>query len=177
MLRSPDITKHREMISGSNERETVGAPPGQTQLEPPRCPEPGCPSTLVVQNGSYSTKTRGLVRRFSCRDCGCSWKRWEKASCLFDGSRFVASEDSGLQGFALVALGLPLAQVEGLMRRKAETIRDQLVRSFKKKGVWDRIVELLVSRYNVGPEEVKSLSSLMVQIESGTASFHSVYRS
>lgn len=126
---------------GAESKNRDPSPPGQDGLETKKCPQ--CGSSLVVNNGSYATKNRGLVRRFICRACGHTWREYEKRSDLFEEARFVDPDDSVLEAFALVAMGLPLGQVEGLAQRKAETIQDRLSRCLEQKGVWDRIVKRL----------------------------------
>jgi len=164
------------MDDGSKNGDSPPTPGGQQDLEPRKCPMPHCGSSRVVRNGSYSTKRRGLVRRFICRACGHTWRGYGKPSDLFPEALFNDSDTSVLQAVALVAMGLPLSEVEGLMQRKAETIVERLKRCFERKEVWDRIVELLVTRHEITREEVKTLSSLLAKIKSGAASFHSPSR-
>ena len=142
----------------------------------PKCPQAQCGSSWVVCNGSYQTKNYGLVKRFTCRACGRTLKEFEKGNDLFEGVRFSDTDTVVLQAIALVALGLPLDQVEGLVKRKAETIQSRLLRCFKNKRAWDQIGELLVSRYKIRPAEVKGLSEFLKKIQSGKASFHAACR-
>jgi len=131
-----------------------------------------CGSSQVVLNGGYQTKNRGLVRRFLCRTCGLAWKEFDSTSGIMSGIRIADPDSSVLEAFALVALGLPLDQVKGLMARKSDTIKGRLLRCFEKQEIWHKVVNRLVSRYGIQPEEIKHLSELLGQIKSGTATFH-----
>ena len=101
-----------------------------------KCPRARCGSNRVVCNGSYSTESRGLARRFLCRLCGHTWKEFQKPSGMFAPARILDVDETVLQAFALVALGLPLRQVEGLIGRKSETIHSRLLRCFANKRLW-----------------------------------------
>lgn len=152
------------MDSESKRQKRVPAGRSQEKTVGRRCPH--CGSSRVSKNGSYRTKTFGLVTRFICRTCGKTDDDREK--------RYDLREDARL--FALVATGLPLSQIEGLARLKAETILVRLMRCYGNKETWDRIRKLLVSDHKIDRDEVAELSSLLGQIQSGAASFHALSR-
>jgi len=97
-----------------------------------KCPH--CGSDLFRRNGSYKTTRRKRVSRFTCRKCEKPWEDPAKLAGLLDGFGFYDAEASVLQSFALLAEGLPLDQVEGLVHRKSETIRARLLRCFDEEG-------------------------------------------
>lgn len=130
----------------------------------------------MVQNGTYPTKRRGTVTRFKCRTCGHEWKEYEKPTDYFDGVQFRDGSDEALKSFALVAIGLPLDQVEGLVSHKAETITAQLLRCFRRPDLWAKITDRLVTAHGVWPKETSELSSLLERVRKGEANFHAPHR-
>jgi hypothetical protein len=137
---------------------------------------PQCASEKVVCNGSYETKNKGLVKRLICRSCGHTWSQPQNASRILAGAGVRDSEATVLQAFALVALGLPLEQVGGLVDRKSETITTWLQRCFAEPGAWRLISDRLISECGLLTAEVKDLTDLLKQVSTGEASFHAKSR-
>lgn len=161
------------MDSGPDNRE-----PPKAQRRKPRegrkCPE--CGSDHVVCNGGYKTERFGAVKRLICYTCENTWEEREKSSELFAEARFMDSDTSVVQAFALVTMGLPVSQVEGLMQQKQETLCDRLLWCAARQEVWTRLARELTTRYKILREEVTGLASLLSNIKSGRASFHALSR-
>jgi transposase-like protein len=139
-----------------------------------KCPHGG--SHVFVHTGKYKTNRRGLVRRFICRTCGHKWEEPPKPAGVLADVGFYDSDEALLQNIALVAVGLPLDQVEGLVGRKAETIQAWLQRCFRNERVWYEVEHRLICTYRVLPGEVTELSNLLVAMMRGGAKFHARVR-
>jgi transposase-like protein len=138
------------------------------------CPQ--CGSHVFVRNGNFTTRRRGLVRRFTCRNCEKPWEDPPKLNSVLGGVGFYDSEEALLQSIALVAVGLPLDQVEGLVARKSDTIATRLLRCFSSDRVWHEVEERLVATYRVLPAQVTALSKLLVAMSRHRATFHALVR-
>ncbi len=141
-----------------------------------KCPQANCGSDHIVKNASYKTRRRGLVRRLICRRCGHRWEEQEKPSGLFNHVGFYDSDEAILQSFALVAEGLPLEQVGGLMGRKADTIQDRLLRCFGDQRLWATVTESLISTYSCSMARITEFSTLLDGMLYGAGNFHAAAR-
>jgi hypothetical protein len=94
--------------------------------------------------------------------------KWEWENCERPGE----FDEAQIQSFALVAMGLPLDQVEGLVSRKSETITAQLLRCFSRPNLWGRIKDRLITSCGVSKEETRELSALLERVRKKEANFH-----
>jgi transposase-like protein len=141
-----------------------------------KCPQAQCGSDHYVRNSSFKTKRRGWVRRFICRTCGHKWEEPPKPAGVLADVGFYDSDEALIQSFALLAEGLPLGQVEGLVGRKAETIQARLQRCFRNERVWHEVKHRLICTYRVLPGQVTELSNLLVAMMRGGTKFHARVR-
>src|ERR1035437_1762214 len=139
-----------------------------------KCPQ--CGSHVFVHNGKFKTDRRGWVSRLICRTCGHKWGEPSKPAGILADVGFYDSDEALLQSIALVAVGLPLDQVEGLVGRKAETIQERLQRCFRNERVWYEVENRLLCTYRVLPEHVTKLSNLLVAMLREGAKFHALVR-
>ena len=155
------------MKKGSRDNRKAGA-------KGVKCPH--CGSDFFHRNGSYETTKRKRVRRFTCRTCQKPWEEPPKPTGALSSLGFYDSDEAILQSIALVAVGLPLEQVAGLVELKAETVGERLLECYSAENIWNDLEERLISRYHVSPQEISGLTKVLVDILHHRATFHALAR-
>jgi transposase-like protein len=139
-----------------------------------KCPH--CGSELFHRNGSYKTTKRKRVSRFTCRKCEKPWEVPPKPTGALSDLGFYDSDEVILQSIALVAVGLPLEQVAGLVELKAETVGARLLECYRAEDIWNDLEERLISTYRVSPPEIIGLNHVLADILRHRATFHALAR-
>lgn len=89
------------------------------------CPNPQCPlfgkrgEGNIVSNGTHPGRNGRRIRKFLCRQCGCSF--CERSGTIFYGIR--SPEDKVLAALKLLAKGMPLRGVVKVTKVKLDTVR------------------------------------------------------
>jgi transposase-like protein len=139
-----------------------------------KCPE--CGSDQNIRNGGYGRKNLGFVQRYLCKACKHTWSEFANGKPAFADARIFEPETVVLQTFALVAMGLPLFEIEGLMDRKSETIQSWLLRCFSSQSTWEKAEMDLGADYSIQAQEIAELRALLEKVVSGKATFHAQSR-
>jgi hypothetical protein len=138
---------------------------------PSRCTT--CGASRVVAHDVIATKYYGPVRTFRCPKCREYFYVYTNNVLRLLAAAGVREHWNDLvQIMGLVALGLPLAQIENLKRRKQETIWARLQRCRASIPLWREIASALRTQWKFRQDEVGRLNSFTPSAKDHDSPFH-----
>jgi len=112
----------------------------------------------VLCNGSYRTKTKGVIRQFLCKACGETWTQHQD-TFFYD---LRTSMDKVLMALKLLVKGMTLRGIAEVLGVKLDTVRSWLKRAAAHSA---RITPFLLKELKVNRAELDDLWSFVKKNE------------
>lgn len=112
----------------------------------------------VICNGTYRTKTKGIVRQFLCEACGETWTQHQD-TFFYD---LRTPMDKVLLALKLLVKGMPLRGVSEVLEVKLDTVRFWLKKAAEHT---DKLTPFLLKELKVNRTELDALWSFVKKNE------------